>query len=315
MIRRGGCMTENTGVMVMALMRNNRPFVGASRRRRTPLQRVAVLVAICCGFAMATDDSFWKPPVFSKLDSLFIISATGEPKYQPQRDSSQKTLLALDTAALRYLLDHRLTGQTPRQRHYVETFFALASDSGRNANPRRLLAQALTISPDTIRSQLLYIGSEMHDTAFRREAIPYLHSDSSGVRRMAVRCLGSYPNPENLPMLWDGLEKTHGLELQERLWALNAQGSLQDWKKLVPLMSDSLFFNRQKIRDMLLKSTDSSWAKLQVAVPLKMDATERLEWCLLALDAKGSSDFLAREMPGLREEEKSLLSQYRRTKP
>ena len=319
-------MTENTGVTGMVLMRNNsslalrlRSGLGtlvSSVRRHLALGMLVVVFRMLSGVeaCAASDTTFWKPPVFTRLDSLFIISATGEPKYQPQRDSSQKVLLALDTVALRYLLDHRLTGQTPRQRHYVETFFALASDSGRNANPRRLLAQALTISPDTIRSQLLYIGSEMHDTAFRREAIPYLHSDSAGVRRMAVRCLGSYPNPENLPMLWDGLEKTHGLELQERLWALNAQGPLQDWKKLIPLMSDSLFFNRQKIRDMLLKSTDSSWIKLQTAIPLKMDATERLEWCLLALDAKGSEGFLDSAMKLLTDEERKLLSQYDKSK-
>jgi hypothetical protein len=76
-------------------------------------------------------------------------------------------------------------------------------------------------------------------------------------------------------------------------------------------MSDSLFFNRQKIRDMLLKSTDSSWVKLQLAVPSKMDSTERLEWCLLALDAKGSSNFLDSTMKQLTDEERKLLSRYR----
>ncbi len=260
----------------------------------------------------APDTAFWKPPVFSRLDSLFIVAATGEPKFEKQRDSSQKVLLSLDTVGLQYLLDHRLTGQTPRQRHSVETFFMLASDSGRNSKPRLLLSRALSLSPDTIRSQLLYIGSEMRDTAFRRAAIPFLHSDSSGIRRMAVRCLGSYPHPENLLLLWDRLESTRGLELQQRLWALDAQGPLLDWKRLTPLLRDSLFFNRQKVRDMLLKSTDSSWMRLKETVPSKMENAERLEWCLLALDAKGGSIYLDSNVSTLSIDQKNYLNFLRR---
>ena len=280
------------------------------------ITRIALGLILFCTLAVASPDSaFWKPPVFSRLDSLFIVAATGEPKFEKERDSSQKVLLSLDTVGLQYLLDHRLTGQTPRQRHYVETFFMLASDSGRNSKPRLLLSRALSLSPDTIRSQLLYIGSEMRDTAFRRAAVSYLHSDSSGVRRMAARCLGSYPHPENLPLLWDRLESTRGLELQQRLWALDAQGPLLDWKRLTPLLCDSMFFNRQKVRDMLLKSTDSSWMRLKEAVPAKMEIAERLEWCLLALDAKGGGEFLDSALPQLNEEEGRLLNRYRKTKP
>jgi hypothetical protein len=273
------------------------------------------VVEVCAGLAFtASDSTLWKPPVFSRLDSLFIVAATGEPRFQSQRDSSQKALLALDTAALRYLLAHRLTGQTPRQRHYVETFFALASDSGRNPRPRSFLVQALSSGPDTIRAQLLYVGSEMKDSAFRREVLPYLHSDSESVRRMAARCLGSYPNPGNVPLLWDALEKTHGLELQQRLWALDAQGPVADWKRLIPLLRDSLFFNRQKIRDMLLKSTDSSWARLHEAIPPPMDSVELLEWRLLALDAKGSSGFLDSTLRKLPDQDQRLLNRYRKSR-
>ena len=120
--------------------------------------KILFLLFPCFVFANP-DSAFWKPPVFSRLDSLFIVAATGEPKWQGQRDSSQKALLAMDTVALKYMLDHRLKGQTPRQRHYVETFFMLASDSGRNSSPRRLLSQALTAGPDSLRAQLLYNGS------------------------------------------------------------------------------------------------------------------------------------------------------------
>ncbi len=299
----------------MVSMRNN---LSLGLRLRSALGthrvfRILSVVEVCVGLTFATSDTaFWKPPVYSRLDSLFIVAATGEPRFQAQRDSSQKALLALDTVALRYLLDHRLTGQTPRQRHYVETLFMLAGDSGRNAHPRLFLSRALQSSPDTIRAQLLYIGSQMNDTAFRRAAIPYLHSDSTAVRRMATRCLGSYPNPENVPLLWDGLEKTRGLELQERLWALDAQGPLTGWQRLTPLLRDSLFFNRQKVRDMLLKSTDSSWIKLSVAVPPQMDSAERLEWCLLAIDSKGGGGFLDSNLSRLGPGSQGLLKRYRK---
>lgn len=287
-------MTESIRVTGMDLMRNS----------------FFVLVLSAGTIFAASDAAFWKPPTYTRLDSLFIVAATGEPRFEKQRDSSQKVLLDLDTVALSYMLDHRLTGQTPRQRHYVETFFMLASDSGHNAKPRTLLSQALVKDPDTIRSQLLYIGSQMNDTDFRREAIPFLHSDSSGVRRMATRCLGAYPNPENIPLLWEGLEKTRGLELQERLWSLEAQGPLTDWQRLAPLLRDSLFFNRQKVRDMLLKSTDSLWITLRAALPPQMDSTERLEWCLLALDAKGGSVYLDAALPQLTDEERTLFRRY-----
>lgn len=292
-------MTGNIKVTVMAWMRNS----------------LFAFILSAAAVSAASDTAFWKPPVYTRLDSLFIVAATGEPQFEKQRDSSQKVLLDLDTVALNYLLEHRLVGQTPRQRNYVETFFMLASDSGRNARPRVLLSRALTVSPDTLRAQLLYIGSQMNDTAFRRDAIPYLNSDSSGVRRMATRCLGAYPNPENIPLLWDHLERTRGLELQERLWSLDAQGPLTGWQRLVPLLRDSLFFNRQKVRDMLLKSTDSSWAGLSMALPSQMDSAERLEWCFLALDAKGGKVYLDTAMPQLTEEERALFRQYRKREP
>lgn len=311
----------NTAVTGMGMMGNRRAVVvGATvgATRRSPV-RVFAMILIARTIFAAPDSTFWKPPVFSRLDSLFIVAATGEPKFETERAASQKALLAMDTVAFQYLLDHRLTGQTPRQRHYVETFFRLADDSGRNAEPRRLLAQALPAKPDSLKAQLLYIGSEMRDTAFRREAIPYLHSDSSGVRRMAVRCLGVYPNLENVVLLWENIDpstgsgtKTSGLELQQRLWSLDQQGPVKDWKRLVPMLRDSLFFNRQKVRDMLLKSTDSSWVRLRPALPASLDSADRVEACLLALDAKGGEGFLDSNLSRLGSESRELLQRYRK---
>ncbi len=262
--------------------------------------------------AAPVDSGYWTPPVFSHLDSLFITAATGEPRFAPQREADEKALLALDTVTLRYLLDHRLIDQTPRQHHYVEHLFIALSDSGRRRAPGRMLAAALPGEPDSIRAQLLYIGSELGDTAFRRAALPWLMADSENVRRMAVRCLGAYPQSGNLPLLWNGLSQTRGLELQERLWALEAQGPLRDWKKLLPLLHDGYFFNRQKVRDLLLKATDSSWAALAPAVPDSLDDAQRREWCLLALDAKGGEAFWRRELPRLPVDERPLPGQFRR---
>jgi hypothetical protein len=103
----------------------------------------------------------------------------------------------------------------------------------------------------------------------------------------------------------------HGLEFHQRLWALEAHSPLRDWKQLAPLLADAHFFNRQKIRDMLLKATDSSWAELRKAMP-KQDALSRLpllrkEWRLLALDAKGGREFLDREEIAMTAEERTYF--------
>jgi hypothetical protein len=244
----------------------------------------------------AADSGFWRPPIFSRQDSLFIIAATGEPRFQGLRDSCEKILKA-DTGTMGYLIRCRLQGQTPRQRHYFEKLAGLISDSGKNAEPRRKLAEALGQNSDSLRARILYIGSRMGDSAFRREALPYLQSASEPVRRMAMRCLGAYPHLENLPLIWNGLEKCHGLELQQRLWALEQQGPLtlsEAKARLSPLLRDSLFCNRQKARDLLLRSADSSWSRLRTMAPRKNDAPDLMEWILMARDAKGGKGFLKR---------------------
>ena len=263
----------------------------------------------------------WTPPMFSRLDTLFLTAATGEPKFQVAREAAEAALRA-DSNTLTYLLARRLQGQTPRQQQYVERLFTLASDSGRNPRPRLLLTSALasvlSASPlssdlfrsDTVRAYLLYLGSRLGDSAFLPTAVAHRHASYEPIRRMAVRSLGAYPRPSNIPLLWDGLFKTRGLELQQRLWALDAQGPLKNWKALVPLLSDSLYVNRRKVRDMMLKATDSSWNTLKTAMPAfpktptKSANNLRHEWRLLAHEAKGGKVFLEAERKEMSKEER-----------
>src|SRR4051812_13339335 len=180
-----------------------------------PIMAMASLPAL----AKAAPADIAVPPVLTRPDSLFIAAATGEPRFQRIRDSSEKILVAGDTATLDYLIAHRLMGQTPRQRHYVETLFKDISDSGRHPSAAARLAAALPTAADSLKPQLLHIGSELGDSAFLKTARNYLQHDSVEVRRNAVRSLGSYPSPENAAWLIAGLEKTRDLERAERLWA------------------------------------------------------------------------------------------------
>jgi hypothetical protein len=83
---------------------------------------------------------------------------------------------------------------------------------------------------------------------------------------------------------------------------------------LIPLLRDSLFCNRRKVRDLLLRSTDSSWVRLRPAMPGKAEAEEMREWILLALEAKGSGGFLARELPLLPPAERRFLELSRESR-
>jgi hypothetical protein len=280
-------------------MRTDRSLPAVRRAAASPGLRglwVCLLLATC---AVA-----WTPPLFSRLDSLFLTAATGEPRYQAARAAAEQALRA-DSATLPYLLENRLRRQTPRQQQYVERLFTLASDSGRNARPRLLLAAALRSGlSDTLCFQILYIGSKLGDTAFLPEALPWLNASFEPARRMAVRSLGAYPRGPNLPRLWSGLSETRGLERQQRLWALGAQEPLRDWRTLTPLLEDSLFFNRRTVRDMLLKATDSSWSVLRSGLPTRPSAAVRHEWRLLAQDAKGGREFLEAEKTALTADER-----------
>jgi hypothetical protein len=248
---------------------------------------------------------------FTWMDSLFLTAATGEPRFQAARDSCEKILIALDTVTLGYLIAGAARDRTPRQRQYVERLFTVLADSGRNPAPRRALEGAVSVSVnDTVRAQWLYIGSRMADTAFRASAPAWLDSPSEAVRRMAVRTLGAYPSPENLPWLWSGLDSLRGLELHQRLWALEAHSPLHDWSRLVPLLENAHYFNRQKVRDMLLKATDSSWAALSAAIPKDPHHALRREWWRLALDARGGGEFLESERAAMTAEEICFLGMW-----
>jgi hypothetical protein len=115
--------------------------------------------------------------------------------------------------------------------------------------------------------------------------------------------------------LWERLQASHGLERQQILWALEAHGPLRDWRRLLPLLSDENAFNRRKVRDLLLKATDSSWAALRWGIPKKPWQTgdpelRRLlihEWRLLALDAKGGREFLKKETASMTVDEKRFF--------
>ena len=243
----------------------------------------------------------WRPPALSRLDSLFIIAASGEPRHQPQRDSCHNLLVAGRTATLDYLLARRLTDQTPRQRHYVETLFKAVSDSGRHPEPAQKLAAVLPASPDSVKVQLLRIGSELGDSTFLSTARSYVRADSVEVRKMAVRSLGTYPRAADLPFLMGGLDGLQGLERQNRLWALSQHPPLRDWPQLLPLLRDETLYNRQLVRQILAKAVGGDWAGLARRRPKSPGPRERLEWVLLAMDipGPGAKAFLDAEIPRL----------------
>ena len=233
----------------------------------------------------------WTPPAFTRLDSLFIISATGEPRFKAQRDSCRILLVAKDIETLDYLIAERLKGQTPRQRHYVEELFVAIADSGRNHPAAARLARALTEVPDSIKVQLLNIGSELHAVDFLPTAINYLKVENPEVKRSAIRNLGMYPDERNIVLLFDGLDKAPNLERQERLWALSKQAPLTaaEWPTLLPLFHDDYFYNRVLVRQIIAKAVAGDWRALAKHCPNAPDDRERLEWILLALDMPGTA--------------------------
>jgi len=225
-------------------------------------------------------------PALSRQDSLFIAAATGEPRFQIVRDSAQQILISENGATLDYLIARRLTGQMPRQRHYVETLFKAISDSGRNPFPAARLGAALPVAPDSVKAQLLHIGSELGDPVFLKIARIYLESDSVEVRKKAVRNLGSYPSPGNAAILLAGLEKTADLELAERLWALGRQKDFKEWPRMLPFLKDANLYNRELARRIVALSC-GDWANVEKLEPPGMDDAELLEWILMADESPG----------------------------
>lgn len=156
------------------------------------------------------------------MDTLFLTAATGEPRFQAQRDSCEKALLGRGAATVEYLLAERLSDQTPRQRRYVETLFGLLSDSGRVRFPGEAIAGAMAAVPDQVRPQLLYIASTMGDTSLGKLGLEWLTHDSLAVRCMAARLLGAYPKPAYAELLLRGLGSAPEVERHQRLWSLSA---------------------------------------------------------------------------------------------
>lgn len=258
----------------------------------------------------ARDSSAFKyvPPVLTHRDSLFIVASTGEPRFKPMRDSAENALIAGDSATLNYLIAKRLMDQTPRQRHYVETLFKAISDSGRNHAPVTALAAALSGAADSVQAQVLHIGSELGDSSFLPVARQYLRHDSVEVRKAAVRCLGSYPAPGNVPLLLDSIEKTRDLERQARLWALDKQAALKDWPRLIPLLSDENLYNRQLARRIVGKSA-GDWPPLEHYIPAEPEPEEQAEWVLLALETPGpaAKAYVRKTLPALDPEARRFL--------
>jgi len=247
------------------------------------------------------------PPAFTGRDSLFIAAATGEPRFQALRDTAEKRLVAGGGATLDYLLAARLVGQTPRQRHYVERLFTLVSDSGKRPEAAARLDRALPAAPDSVKAQLLRIGSALGDPAFLPVARKYLRADSVEVRKMAIRSLGSYPDRSDLPLLLEAAARTKGLERQMLLWALSKHPPLADWPRLLPVLKDEQFYNRQWARRLLAKAAKGDWKTLERHRPLVLTPAERREWVLLARETRGSDAFLRREMPRLTPESRRVL--------
>jgi hypothetical protein len=250
----------------------------------------------------------WIPPVFSKQDSLFIVAATGEPRFKFQRDSCEK-ILVKDSSTVGYLLSKRLVGQTPRQRHYVEHLFAVIADSGKQPAPVNEIAKSLVQSVDSIRLQLLHIGSELGDKRFLPVARLYLNADSGEVRRAATRSLGMYPDSQDIPILLKSIAKTSGLERQENLWALGRHGAIKKWPSLIPLLRDENLYNRQLARRLLTEAIGKNWSRLQKFIPIKPDGPEQLEWALLASELPGNSSrlYLENALPRLNADQRKFF--------
>jgi hypothetical protein len=229
----------------------------------------------------------WEPPRLTRMDTLFITAATGEPRLKDPRDSAEKALLAAGGATLDYLVASRLTGQTPRQRHYVERLFTVLSDSGRNPAPARKLDAALRAAPDSVKPQLLRIGSALGDSAFLPTARGYLRADSLEIRMMALRSLGTYPRLPDQAFLLDGIGALREEERRQRLWALSLHGRVARWPELLPLLRDDGIHNRRYVRRIASVSAGGKWDRIARHRPDSPDPRLRMEWALLAAEAEG----------------------------
>ncbi len=242
-------------------------------------------------------DSGWAvtDTAFSRHDSLFFAATTGEPRFAALRDSCRRHLLAEGLAVVPYLLTLSKGELTPRQRHGVQGLLTDLSDSGRVPEVTVMLGRALSKTPDSAKSRILYYGSKLGDSAFRQVAWPYLGHDSLDVRLMAIRNLGVYSRHSQSPgLLLAGMDKADGEERQLRLWALSQQEAPFPAQVVLPWLGDSLMTVRQAAADALLRSLEGKFHPLSKAADTALASGRGWEYCRLSLRLEGSDAYLSR---------------------
>lgn len=270
------------------------------------MTRVLHLLLLACATSFAA-------PVLTRLDTLFLVAATGEPRFAAERARAESTLVALDTVTLAWLVRTGAEDRTPRQRHYSDRLFMLVADSGRNAGARNVLARAVAEAPDdTARAMWLHAVTRIGDSAARGIARPWLDSGSTGVRRMAAYVLGEYPHPDHVAALRAGLAGSSGAERHMRLWALSRQPPARDPLRLrdwVAHLGDSAAVNRGLARDRMLRDADSTWKTLRKHLPRDPSPALRREWWLLAAATRDEAGraWLRREARWMTDEEKAFF--------
>jgi hypothetical protein len=230
--------------------------------------------------------------LFSRRDSLFYATATGEPRFAALRDSCRKALLAEGPDLTPYLLALTLSNPTPRQRHTIQSLLTELSDSGRVPEVAAHMAKALPKANDTIKVHILYFGSKLGDSSFRQAAWPYLAHDSLNVRLMVLRNLGEYLHSQNPGILLARIEGAGPEERQLRLWALSKQEAPFPPALVFPWLRDSLLAVRQSAADALVKGTRGKFLPLAAAADSALKSGKGWEYCRLALRLQGGDDYL-----------------------
>lgn len=243
-----------------------------ARRHVNFLLKVLGIFSSCYGFSTAliagpiSENSFVEPQ-WNQWDSLFIIAATGEPRWQAQRDSCEQILLNHSDSTIPFLLTRRLSQQTPRQRHYVERLFGLMSDSGRQGSPGIAIRNALDTVNDSLKPQLLYIASTMGDAQLVDLGERFILSGKTDIRRMAARVLGMYPRPASIPFLTAELSKWDEAERHQRVWALALLAPYPGCENIKSWASDSSLAVRQMVSHALSRCAEGNFSKLNLTIP------------------------------------------------
>jgi HEAT repeat protein len=204
---------------------------------------------------------------WDRWDSLFIIAATGEPRWQALRDSCEKELLSRSDATVEMLLARRLVDQTPRQRRYVERLFGLMSDSGRNKTPGIALRSALNRVDDSIKAQLLYVASTMADSNLLDLGHRFIQHEKPEIRRMAARVLGMLRHASSPEKLLPGINLLDEKERHQRAWALAELAPFPGCETLKELAGDPSLAVRQMISHALSRCAQGKMSKLNLSIP------------------------------------------------